>query len=169
MQEAADTLAPKVRTSLLTLRSAIRNWHGERFCLLAGAQWIENILRNIHLRVLAGTRLLQLASAPTVQDRELWIWSPLQAPERAVEDISAPGLLWTTPETRHLPPVLCMVPYGGVILTAGGSVSAMAAARVSVAAHGAATHLRDSVCHTVAKSKVIKPPGFRAGLNPHYR
>ena len=88
----------------------------------------------------------------------------ITAPKRTVEGMSVPGLLWTTPETRHLPPVLCMVPYGGVILTAGGSVSAMAAARVSVAAHGASTHLRDIVCHTTPKGKVIKSPVFRAGL-----
>ena len=110
MEEAADTLAPKVRTSLLSLRSAIRHWYGERFCLMSGAQWVENILKNVHLRVLAGTSLLNLASAPTTQDRELWIWSPLQAPERADEDMSVPGLVWTSPETRQPQSVLWMVP-----------------------------------------------------------
>ena len=110
VEEAADTLAPKVRTSLLSLRSAIRHWYGERFCLMSGAQWVENILKNVHLRVLAGTSLLNLASAPTTQDRELWIWSPLQAPERADEDMSVPGLVWTSPETRQPQSVLWMVP-----------------------------------------------------------
>ena len=77
---------------------------------MSGAQFVENILKNILLRVLAGTRLLHLASAPTVQDRELWIWSPLQAPERADEDMSVPGLVWTSPETRQPQSVLWMVP-----------------------------------------------------------